>query len=86
VKLDQPAKEVFVRYLGDPGVNAVRVYAHCLRERPCAASPVVIRHAFRERGVLEERTFRLEGPGAYDIDAEEPEDEWIEISVPSVKR
>src|SRR5262249_42574886 len=34
VKLDRPARVVYLRYVGDPGVNNLRIYAHCIEDRP----------------------------------------------------
>jgi hypothetical protein len=82
-QLDEPAKVLFLRYVGDPGVNRIRIYAHCLRETPCASSPVQITHGWREEGNLRTHSVRLEGAGIYDVVADgEPEDEFIEIAVP----
>jgi hypothetical protein len=88
VKLDNPAKTVYIRYVGDPGVNSLRIYAHCVEENPPAPTPVSITHAWRERGNLKTKTVSLEKPGAYEIVAEDdPEDEYVELSVPtSVRR
>jgi hypothetical protein len=86
VKLDPAAplpRTLFIRYLGDPGVNTVRIYAHCVRDSPCASTPVVITHAWREADERRTHTVRLEGPGTYDVEiAADPTDESIEIAVP----
>ena len=83
VKLEQPARAVFVRYTGDPGVDSLRIYAHCVHEKSCAPSPVKITHAWREGGRLKTHEVFLERPGDYEISVgEEPEDEWIELSSP----
>jgi hypothetical protein len=87
VKLDTPARNLFVRYTGDPGVNNYRIYAHCLDDRPSAASPVTITHAWTEDGRLKTKSVTLEKPGTYEIEAEgEPVDESIELSGPSRHR
>ena len=40
-----------------------------------------------EKSELRTKTVKLEGPGSYEIACEEePEDEWIEIAVPSSLR
>jgi hypothetical protein len=84
VKLPAPAKTVFIRYTGDPGVNNLRIYAHCLADAPRPRSPVVITHAWREGSQLKTKTVRLEQPGPYEITAEDdPVDEYIEMTVPS---
>ncbi len=84
VLLEEPAPTVFIRYVGDPAVNNVRVYAHCVRDGGCRSSPVVITHAWTEDGVRKTHTARLDGPGSYDVVVEgEPTDDFIELSVPS---
>lgn len=84
VKLDKPAKTVFIRYVGDPAVNNLRIYAHCPDDRPAARSPVVITHAWTENGVSKTKTVTMDKPGSYEITANgDPVDESIEISVPN---
>jgi hypothetical protein len=84
VRLERPARQVFVRYSGDPALNGIRLYAHCIDDRPPPPAPVVIVHRWREEGVLRSREVTLRGPGEYEVEcAVEPEDESIEISVPS---
>jgi hypothetical protein len=82
VKLSQPAKAVYIRYKGDPAVNNLRIYAHCVHDRPVASSSVEITHVWSERGARKTKTVRLQRPGAYEIVADDdPTDESIEISV-----
>ena len=83
VALKAPARTVDIRYVGTPGVNNIRIYAHHVRDVPCKSSPVVITHGWREMGRLKKKTVHLQKPGAYEIViASEPEDEYVEISVP----
>lgn len=84
VKLDAPADRLFVRYVGDPALNNIRIYAHCLDAGRPSAAPVTVTHAWREGG--ERRTHRvtLEGQNKYEINVSgEPEDESVELAVPS---
>ncbi|MGD0088821.1 MAG: hypothetical protein ABSE73_02770 [Planctomycetota bacterium] len=84
VRLERPTKTVFVRYTGDPGVNNLRLYAHCVDDHPSASRPVAITHAWTENGVPKTKQVILEKPGAYEVVAEaEPTDEYLEIAVPS---
>jgi hypothetical protein len=84
VKLEQPAKVVFIEYVGDPGVNNLRIFAHCLDDTPPPSAPVSITHTWTENGAPKSKTVRLEKPGAYTIDVEgEPSDESIEMSIES---
>ena len=85
IKLPRPASEIFVRYVGEPGLNNIRIFAHCLEERPRATAAVVVTHAWSENG--ERKTRQVQVEGEYEIQAEaEPEDEFIELSVPSGPR
>ena len=87
VKLDAPAGAVFVRYVGDPAVNNVRLYAHCLDEPRRASAPLLITHRWTENGEPKSKQVKLAGPGEYEIMTEaEPVDESIEITVPSSTR
>jgi hypothetical protein len=87
VRLAEPAKDVFIEYVGDPGVNNLRIYAHCVEDRPRAATPVTVTHTWNENGRGRTKTVTLEADsGSYDIEAaDEPEDVSIELSVPSAK-
>ena len=84
VKLEEPAPAVYIRYVADPAVNHLRIYAHCLPDQPSLPSPMVITHGWRERGEPKTKTIQLEEPGGYEIVCdEEPENEYIQFSVPS---
>jgi hypothetical protein len=83
VRLSRPARRVYIRYTGDPAVNNVRVYAHCLDDQAPPPSPVRITHAWRENGALKTKQITMPGPGTYDVVVEnEPEDEYLSLSVP----
>jgi hypothetical protein len=87
IKLPRPAKTLVIRYTGDPGVNNLRIYAHCLADEPSKRSPMTITHAWREAGVLKSKTVRLEQPGSYEIAAaDDPVDEYLELAIPSAGR
>jgi hypothetical protein len=84
VKLPAPSRTVFIRYTGDPAVNNLRIYAHCVEERPPPATPITITHAWSEKGVPRTFMVSMEGPGSYDVEAgDDPEDDWIEMAIPS---
>jgi hypothetical protein len=87
VRLDAPAKTVFLRYVGDPGVNNLRIFAHCVEDAPPAAGPVKITHAWKEKGQLKSTSVTLERPGPYEVvTQDDPVDESVELSVPSSRR
>ncbi len=84
VRFDTPARTVFVRYMGDPAVNNVRLYAHCLDDTPRASAPLLVTHRWTESGEPKSKQVTLAGPSEYEIVTEaEPADESIEITVPS---
>jgi hypothetical protein len=84
VKLEQPAKAVFLRYVGDPGVNNLRIYAHCIDDDPPRQAPVLVTHAWKENGSLKTQRVTLTKPGPYDITTTaEPADEYVELAVAS---
>ncbi|HUG94502.1 MAG TPA: hypothetical protein VML55_27035 [Planctomycetaceae bacterium] len=84
IRLDEPARHVYVRYTGDPAVNAVRIYAHCIDDEPRPVPPVRVTHAWRENGEPKSYSTDLTGPGAYEITVEgDPENESIELAVAS---
>src|SRR5262249_15969116 len=83
VRLPTPTRTVFLRYTEDPGVNNLRIYAHCLADAPARRSPVDSTHAWREGSLLKTNTVHLEGPGPYEITAgADPVDESVELAVP----
>jgi CubicO group peptidase (beta-lactamase class C family) len=84
VKLPQTAREIFVRYAGEPALNNIRIYAHCLEERPRPSAPLNVTHGWTENGERKSKQVHIEGPGEYEIEAAaEPVDEFIEMAVPS---
>jgi hypothetical protein len=84
VKLDRWARALFVRYVGDPAVNNIRLYAHCLEDPPRPSGPVLVTHRWTENGELKSKQVSLAGPGDYEIvTAAEPVDESIEIALPN---
>jgi hypothetical protein len=90
LKLDSPARKVYIQYVGDPGCNNYFVYAHCVDapelkgvKRPGQA-PVNITHAWKENGELKMKQVTLNGPASYEIEtATAPANEYIEFSIPS---
>ena len=87
VKLDEPADVVYIQYVGDPGVNNLRIFAHCVQDKKLPATPVEITHAWKEGGALKTRKVTLDGPGTYDVAVgAKPVDEYIIMSVPSSRK
>lgn len=87
VRLAQPARQIYVRYVGDPGLNNFHVYAHCLDDARPSAGPVSITYTWRDNGGLKTHTAKLDGPGTFEITAgEHPVCESVDMAVPSVRR
>jgi hypothetical protein len=67
--------------VGDPAVNNIRLYAHCLDDPPRAPAPLLVTHRWLENGAPKSKQVKLAGPGEYEIVTEaEPADESIEIT------
>jgi hypothetical protein len=82
VKLDSPARKVFIRYTGDPGVNNIRIYGHAVDETPNDPSPVVVTHNWTENGQQRTKSVTLAGPSSYEIATHiEPANESVQIQV-----
>jgi hypothetical protein len=87
VKLDAPARTLFLRYGGDPGVNNLRIYAHCVEDAPRSGGPVRITHGWKEKGRAKTSTITLERPGSYEVVTEDdPVDDFVELAIPSSRR
>jgi hypothetical protein len=84
VPLVRPAKKVRVKYIGNPGVNGIRVNLHSARAEEKADTAVLITHAFKMGGKLQEKKVALNSPKGYTIEcASEPQDVSIRVEVPS---
>ncbi len=87
VRLDEPARAILVRYTGEPAVNNLRIFAHCVEDRLRAQTPVVLTHEWSENGVRITKQVKLEGPSEYEIEVTaDPADESIEMAIPSRAR
>ena len=83
VVLDEPAETLRVRYVGQPGVNGVRVNLHSLRPGEKPDNRVVVTHGFKLDGKLQEQRFTFEKPSDYVIECPgTPEDVYIKLAVP----
>jgi len=83
VVLDKPADQVYVKYIGDPGLNIIRAALHLLPERQ-PQTDIRIVHGYEINNRLYRKKIDLDGPASYDIQCDaEPENVFIEISVPS---
>jgi hypothetical protein len=87
VDLDEPQPEVFVRYIGDPALNAVRIHAHWIDPRPSNSGIVKVVHEYAISDQRVFREFRLPASGGtYSIECpEDPTNLSLAIEVPHSK-
>lgn len=84
VPLLRPVEQVRVKYIGNPGVNGIRVNLHSLRPDEKPDTAVVVTHTYTMKGKQEQKRLAFDTPTAYTVDcASEPENVSIKIEVPS---
>ena len=80
---DKPTEVVYVKYTGNPGLNTVRACLHLVENRPTQTRIRVV-HGYKIDGLLYRETIDLSQPTGYTVTCDgEPENVFIEISVPS---
>jgi hypothetical protein len=84
VVLPEPARRVWVRYTGNPGLNAIRIYAHCRDPRPVNSGVVRVTHDYN---IGDERILKTvevpAGGGSYTIDCPvDPANNALTLEVP----
>jgi hypothetical protein len=83
ILLEKPAEVVYVKYTGNPALNTVRACLHLIDNRPTQTHIRVV-HGYTIDGLLHRKVIELSGPADYTVTCEdEPENVFIEISVPS---
>ncbi len=84
VTLDEPARAVYVRYTGDPGCNAIRIYAHCRDNRPSNTGTVRVTHTYDIGDERFVKSFEVPAAGgSYSIDCPaDPTNVSVELAVP----
>jgi hypothetical protein len=83
VRLEGPARIVYVKYTGKPAVNVLRATVH-LEPDKTPEKAVRITHAYKIGDELVEKIVEMQEPGGYTIDVDgEPEDVFIRMAVPS---
>ena len=86
--LGEPAERVYVRYTGDPGCNAIRIYAHCGDPRPANTGVVRVTHTYDlgDERMVKTVEVRASG-GGYSIDCRsEPTNVSLALEVPHAGR
>ncbi len=82
VVLDEPAETVYCRYVGDPALNQVRIYAHCIDDEPREPSPMVVTHTWTEDGERKRHVADLGGAADYEVQVDgEPVNESVRMQV-----
>ncbi|MBW7997882.1 MAG: hypothetical protein FVQ81_15195 [Candidatus Glassbacteria bacterium] len=85
VVLASAAEKIWLKYVGNPGVNQIWVYAHCLPNKG-AAQNAELTHGYRIGGELLEKKFTFDGPGEYTVNCpEEPENVYLDLYNPSLR-
>lgn len=70
VRLDPPATSVYLSVEGQPALQALRLTAHVVEDRPREPSPLVVTHRWTEAGEKKEHTATLtEASARYGFDA-----------------
>jgi hypothetical protein len=83
ILLDKPAEVVYVKYTGNPGLNVIRACLHLIDNRP-QKTCIRIVHGYKIDGFLHHKAVDLSRPADYTVTCDgEPENVFIEISVPS---
>lgn len=86
VVLAEPVNQVYVKYTGDPGLNAIRACLHLLPRHPVKTGARIV-HGYRIDNQLQTRTIDVDGPESYTVECDgEPENVFIKIDVPSGKQ
>jgi len=88
VTLPEPARTVWVRYTGNPSLNAIRIYAHCRDLRPANTGVVRVTHDY---SIGDERVLKTvdvpAGGGSYTIDCPEaPTNNALRLEAPHAAR
>jgi hypothetical protein len=83
VNLEEPAKAVYVRYTGKPGVNVIRATMHMNPVR-APQKNLRITHGYKVGQNRVEKVIEMDKPGDYTINvAGKPANEFIRMAVPS---
>ncbi len=84
IPLLRPVEKVRVKYIGDPGVNGIRVNIHTIQPEEKPATGVVVTHTYKLAGKTVAKKVALDGPKDYTIDCpSKPENVSIRLEVPS---
>ena len=84
IPLVRPVDKVRVKYIGNPGVNGIRVNIHSIRPDEKPGTGVVVTHVYKIDGKEISKRFVFEKPTEYFIDSpSDPEDVAISLEVPS---
>ena len=84
VTLEKAVPAVYVRYVGDPGCNAIRIYAHCRDRRPSNTGTVRVTHTYDIGDERSVKSFDVSAAGgSYNIECPaDPTNVSMELAVP----
>ena len=83
IRLDAPADVVYVRYVGDPGLNIMRACLHLAPKTPHDPA-VVITHGYSLDGKMIEKAVKMDRPGAYTVECPgKVENVFVRVEKPS---
>jgi hypothetical protein len=83
VRLLKPAKVVYVRYTGNPGINVIRATVH-LKPEKTPERAIVITHGYKLGDQRIEHDVSMTQPGDYTVQVDgDPENLFIRMAVPS---
>ncbi|HJP30650.1 MAG TPA: hypothetical protein QGF95_08855 [Candidatus Latescibacteria bacterium] len=84
VVLDTPIETIHLKYVGDPGLNQIWIYAHCLESAP--PSPLRVTHGYEIDGELREEEHLVDRAAEYEMVCEsEPENRYLRFAVDSCR-
>ena len=87
VVLDDPKETVYLKYTGDPGLNQVWIYAHCLGADQPSRAKIRVTHGYEIEGKMQEDTFEFSQDADYTITCpSEPVNRFIRFAVDNQMR
>jgi hypothetical protein len=83
VRLDSPAKVVYVKYTGSPAVNVLRATLH-LTPQSAPRKALEVTHGYTVDGQLVEKLVTLDEPRTYTVQVDgDPKNVFLKMAVPS---
>ncbi|MBT7860625.1 MAG: hypothetical protein HN712_09955 [Gemmatimonadetes bacterium] len=84
VVLDAPIETIHLKYVGDPGLNQIWIYAHCVESAP--PSPLRVTHGYEIDGESRADEYLFEQATEYEMVCEsEPTNRYLRFAVDNCK-